>query len=171
MAYIVRPARPDETAELQAIERQAGERFREVGLDDVADDEPLPIETLAAYASGGRAWVAADDGEPCGYVLVDDIDGAAHIVQVSVKPDHQGRGIGRALIDRATRWAADTGRAWVTLTTFTDVPWNRPLYEHLGFRVLSDHEIGPGLRRIREDEAAQGLDLTTRVAMRRGLHH
>lgn len=171
MAITIRPATPEDAPGLQQIELLAGECFREVGLDDVADDEPLPIETLAAYASGGRAWVAADDGEPCGYVLVDDIDGAAHIAQVSVKPDHQGRGIGRALIDRAERWAADTGRVYVTLTTFTDVPWNRPLYEHLGFRVLSDHEIGPGLRRIREDEAAQGLDQTTRVAMRRGLHH
>lgn len=154
---------------MRHIERLAGEQFYEVGLPNVAKDEPLPAETLALYANAGRGWVAEDDGAPCGYLLVDEIDGAAHVEQVSVKPDYQGRGIGRALIDRAERWARDTGRMSLTLTTFTDVPWNRPLYEHLGFRVLSEDEIGPELAMLRDQETAHGFDSTTRVAMRRDL--
>jgi len=55
------------------------------------------------------------------------------------------------------------------LTTFTDVPWNRPLYAHLGFRVLPEAAVGPGLRRIRDAETAAGLDPTERVVMRRGV--
>jgi hypothetical protein len=54
----------------------------------------------------------------------------------------------------------------VTLTTFSDVAWNRPLYEHLGFRAMREHEIGPELRALRDTEAAHGLDPTTRVCMR-----
>jgi hypothetical protein len=57
-------------------------------------------------------------------------------------------------------------RPSLTLTTFSDVPWNRPLYEHLGFRVLSEEEIGPGLRTIRDRETTEGLDPSTRVVMR-----
>jgi GNAT superfamily N-acetyltransferase len=163
----VRPAQPDDLAVLRGIERAAGERFREFGLDHVADDEPASIETLLGYAQAGRAWVAvgADDDGPLGYILVDEIDGVAHIEQVSVVPDHQGRGVGRALIDQVRRWAERGGRAAITLTTFDAIPWNRPLYEHLGFRVLADHEIGPGLRALREAEAAHGLDPSTRVVM------
>jgi len=91
------------------------------------------------------------------------VDGAAHIEQVSVVPADQGRGVGRALIDQVRRWAGENGLPALTLTTFTHVPWNRPLYEHLGFRVLGDEEIGPGLRAVMATEAAHGLDPASRV--------
>jgi hypothetical protein len=54
----------------------------------------------------------------------------------------------------------------ITLTTFSHIPWNQPLYEHLGFRVLSHDELGPGLLELWEREAAHGLDPTWRVVMR-----
>jgi GNAT superfamily N-acetyltransferase len=162
----IRPARPEDGAALQEIERQAGERFRDVGLSSVAEDAPASVDTLAEYAEAGRSWVAADPVEPLGYVLVDDVDGNAHIEQVSVRPDQQGRGVGRALLDRVRAWAYATGRPALTLTTFTDVPWNAPLYRHLGFRDLAEDEIGPELRALRDDETTHGLDPTARVCMR-----
>lgn len=137
-------------------------------MDHVADDEPMTVGQLTAYIDGGRCWVAVDR-DLVGYILVEEIDGAAHIEQVSVLPEFQGRGIGRALIARAEGWAAAAGRPAVTLTTVDAVPWNRPLYEHLGFRVLAGHEIGAGLRARLRDEAAHGLDPALRVAMRRDL--
>jgi hypothetical protein len=47
------------------------------------------------------------------------------------------------------------------------VPWNRPLYKHLGFRVLGDEELSLGLRALRDDESAHGLDPELRVCMRK----
>ena len=168
MTVLIRGAVMEDLSFLREIERAAGRRFRDFGLGRVADHEPALIEVLAGYAEGGRAWVAGDsDGAPLGYVLVDEIDRAAHIEQVSVAPDHQGRGLGRALIDRAAEWAASLDMDAVTLTTFGHIPWNRPLYEHLGFRVLADDEIGAGLRAVRDAEAAHGLDPAMRVVMRR----
>jgi ribosomal protein S18 acetylase RimI-like enzyme len=167
MMVTVRAARPDDTPAMQEIERLSGERFREVGLDHVADDEPASVETLTEYASHGRAWVAVEgNGRICGYVIADDVDGAAHIEQISVMPECQRQGIGRALIERVGTWAAEMDRPSMTLTTFSDVPWNRPLYEHLGFRVVSEEEVGPGLRTIRDRETAEGLDPSARVVMR-----
>ena len=163
----IRAARGEDGPALREIERRAGERFRSVGLDAVADDEPTSVDELAAYAAQGRCWVAVDgSGEPVGYVLVAEVDGAAHIEQVSVRPDHQGAGVGRALVDRAQAWARDTGKSAVSLTTFDEVPWNRPLYEHLGFRVLSDDELGPELRAIQREEATRGFGPAPRVCMR-----
>jgi predicted N-acetyltransferase YhbS len=163
----VRPASPEDAPALREIERLAGERFRDVGLPEVADDEPPSVEQLARYARAGRSLVAVDDTDaPIGYVLVDVVDGNAHAEQVSVRPDHQGAGVGRTLIERVRAWAAEAGMPAVTLTTFADVPWNAPLYRHLGFRILAEDEIGPELRAVRDAETAHGLDPARRVCMR-----
>lgn len=107
----IRPARRAELPLLQDIERAAGEPFRELGMDSVADDEPPPLDVLEEYARVGRCWVAAGEGDdrPVGYLLADLVDGAAHIEQVSVAPAAARRGVGRALIDRLADWAAARG--------------------------------------------------------------
>ncbi len=167
---LIRAAAREDLLVLREIERAAGQRYRDFELDHVADDEPPSIEILAGYAEEGRAWVAADsDDAPQGYLLVDEVDDGAHIEQVSVLPDRQGRGLARALIETAAKWAASHGRKSLTLTTFDHIPWNRPLYEHLGFRVLAEEELGTGLRAVRDAEADSGLDPAIRVVMRREL--
>jgi len=164
--FRVRPAEELDACRLQEIERLAGERFREVGLAEVADDEPPSVQELRRHARNGRCWVAVGtSGRPVGYVTVSDVDGHAHVDQMSVHPDHQGMGAGQALIGQVRVWALDTGRDAVTLTTYSDVPWNRPLYEHLGFRIMDESEIGGQLRSIREAERARGLDLRPRICM------
>lgn len=168
MGVDVRPGSAADGEVLRAIERLAGERFVEVGMPEVAADEPAAVEELAVYAAAGHSWVAEDpDQGPVGYVIVDVVDGHAHIEQVSVRPDHQGLGVGRALIDQVARWASERSLPMLTLTTFRDVPWNAPLYEHLGFRVLAEEEVGPELRAVRDHETARGFDPATRVCMGR----
>lgn len=167
MTIAILPASFEDGEGLREIERRAGELFRDVGMDAVADHEPASVEVLAGYAADGRSWVAVDEARTViGYVLVDVVDGCAHVEQVSVLPDRQGAGVGRALLDQVRGWALDTGRRAITLTTFSHVPWNQPLYEHLGFRVLDDDEIGPELRVVWDAEVAHGLDPATRVCMR-----
>lgn len=166
MSARIRPARAADGDALIGLERSAGARFREIGMPEIADDDPGSVDELAEYADDGPSWVAVDDaGSPLGYVLVDVIDGNAHIEQLSVDPAAQGTSIGRALLDHVATWAAARGAPALTLTAFRDVPWNAPLYEHLGFRVLTEHELGPALRSLRSAEAAHGLDPTTRVCM------
>ena len=169
MAIGIRPATAGDGDRLRAVERAAGERFREIGMPEVADDEPPTVDALAGYATDGRSWVATADDTVVGYVLVDLVDGAAHVEQLSVHPDHQGQGVGRALLDHVARWADGLALPWVTLTTFTDVPWNAPLYRHLGFAELTDRDLGPGLRAIVAAEAAHDLDPARRAVMRRAV--
>lgn len=156
---------------LQTIERAAGEQFRSIGMDNIADDEPPSLERLAFYATTGRSWVAsvadpAHGGNAIvGYCLADLVGHNAHLEQISVLPQWQGRGVARQLLDVLRAWAASRGFTGITLTTFAHVPWNAPLYEHLGFRVLAEHEVGPELRALRDAESAHGLDPATRVCM------
>ncbi|MFE1234353.1 GNAT family N-acetyltransferase [Streptomyces sp. NPDC058745] len=168
----IRAAEPAELPLLQDIERAAGEPFRTLGMAAIADDEPLPLDVLDGYRLAGRAWVAVDPGDrPVAYLLTDTVDGAAHIEQVSVHPVAARRGIGRALIEHLAAGAATRGLTALTLTTFTDVPWNAPYYRRLGFRALtaSDPELTSGLREIQRAEAAHGLATWPRVCMRRDL--
>ena len=167
----VRPATPRDAPRLQAIELLAGEQFRRTSYAAVANHDPFSLDELAAYERAGRSWVAVDaDDQPIGYVVVDVVDGDAHVEQVSVLPHYQGPGVGRALMDVVEGWASDTGRSAIALTTFVDVPWNAPLYRHLGFDVLAESEIGPELRSLVAEEAAHGLDPATRVCMRKSLN-
>lgn len=166
----IRAARSDDLAPLIEIERAAGEMFRTLGMDAVADDDPGLIGQLAPYAEDSRAFVAVDDTDrPVGYLLLAVVDAAAHIEQVSVHPDHARRGIGRALIERGAGWARERGLLGLTLTSYVDVPWNGPYYERLGFRYLATDEETPGLRSIRTHERQSGLDAWPRASMRRDL--
>ncbi|MCU1484225.1 MAG: hypothetical protein JWN67_971 [Actinomycetia bacterium] len=149
----VRPARAEDLPACQVIEVRAGELFRSVDMDALADDEPFTIDQLAA----AEVWVADDGGEVVGYVLTLVLDGVTHVEQVSIDPSVAGRGIGRELLDHLG--------GPLTLTTFRDVPWNGPYYERLGFVVVTDP--GPELAAKVAEEAWLDL-LGPRVAMRRG---
>ncbi|WP_447003034.1 GNAT family N-acetyltransferase [Saccharothrix isguenensis] len=158
----IRPARPEELPLLPEIERASGEPFRDFGMPEIADDDPMPLETLAHL----NVWVAADP-HPVAWVAVEVVDGAAHVEQISVHPDHARRGIGAALLDHVGQWASVRGLDALTLTTFRDIPWNGPYYHRLGFHEMA--ELFPGLRAVVEAETARGLDPSTRVCLRRPL--
>lgn len=166
----IRTARIDELPLLQEIETAAGRCFRDVGMPEIADDDPPSTDDLVRHQGAGLAWVAVgeDDG-PVAYLLAERTDDGLHVEQVSVHPDRSRRGIGRALLEHAASAARAEGRAALTLTTFAEVPWNAPYYERCGFRRLADGELTPWLRAVREREAALGLDRWPRVCMRREL--
>ncbi len=162
---MIRAARPADYAKLQDIERRAGELFREIGMPEIADDEPPDADH---YASGAALYVATDDdGEPLGYALVELVDGHAHLEQISVVPEAGGRGIGTELLDAVVDWARARGDAEVTLTTFRDVAFNAPLYAKRGFHVVDEGDWTDGLRAVVAAEAAHGLDVSARVVMSR----
>jgi GNAT superfamily N-acetyltransferase len=167
----IRDALLSELSRLREIERAAGVPFREIGMAEIADDEPPSIEALTGYVHAGRAWVAvvAPDDPPVAYLLAGVVDGDVHIEQVSVDPGFARRGIGRELIEHAAAHARDIGSQALTLTTFAEVPWNAPYYARCGFSVLEEEAITAGLREIRDREAAAGLDRWPRVCMRLSL--
>jgi GNAT superfamily N-acetyltransferase len=150
---------------MQDIEIAAGQLFAEIGMHDVAEDGAHESDVLAGYVAGGRAWVAEQDDTVCGYALADVLDGAAHLEQVTVHPDHGRQGIGGRLIEAVADWARGQGSPTLTLLTFRDVGWNGPYYRRLGFIDLADGDLGPELAALRAREAELGLDVSIRGAM------
>jgi ribosomal protein S18 acetylase RimI-like enzyme len=165
-----REGREMDLERIQEVERAAGRCFRDIGMDLVADDVPPSLAVLRRFMHGGGLWIAAcEEDRPVAYVLVEPVDGNAHIEQISVHPDWSRRRIGRSLIEHVAVRARAAGIAALTLSTFADVPWNAPYYERCGFRTLASEELTPGLLRIRAEEARAGLDRWPRVCMRRDL--
>ena len=106
----IRAARQSDLAVMQDIERAAGSLFREIGMPEIAEDEPLSLEELARYRHDGRAWVAVDAGDvPVAYLIADIVDGCMHIEQVSVHPRAARRGIGGMLLEHAAGCAVAGG--------------------------------------------------------------
>lgn len=166
----IRAVRLDELPVLQDIERAAGQCFRDIGMPEIADDEPLTLGELARYQQAGLAWAAATSADtPVAYLIAERVDGNLHVEQVSVHPNSARHGIGRSLLDHLADHATGEGVPALTLTTFTEVAWNAPYYARCGFQLLDDRGLTPGLRRIREREAAHGLDRWPRSCMRRAL--
>lgn len=169
-SWSVRLATAGDVAAMRALEVDAGIRFREVGLDAIAADDPPAAELLIAHIGNASAWVAVDlHDRALGYALASMVDAEGHLDQVSVAADAGRRGIGTALIQQVCDWSREQGARAVTLTTFRDVAFNGPYYESLGFVVVDDGECGPELAAIRHNERDLRLDIAPRVAMRRRL--
>jgi predicted N-acetyltransferase YhbS len=80
-----------------------------------------------------RVYVANDDGEAVGCVLVTDHDGNSDVESVAVLPEARGRGISGKLIQHALVDAAERGSETSTLVA---TALGYPVYERLGFRML-----------------------------------
>ena len=80
------------------------------------------------------SWQATHGGNAAGAVIVTDRAGrGAWVLDLFVHPDHQGRGLGRVLLQRAVAGTKDAGHATLGLVVSDGNP-ARELYERLGFR-------------------------------------
>jgi GNAT superfamily N-acetyltransferase len=161
----IRPATEVDLERLVDVEVEAGRLFHAVAMSEVAEDVPR-IADLREAVAAERVWVTCVGTEVAGYITAEMIDGNAHVAQVSVAPDHAGRGIGRVMIEFVEAWGRAAGCPATTLTTFRDVPWNGPYYRRLGYEVLPDDRIGPDLALTMEHEASlPGIEASRRCAM------
>lgn len=98
-------------------------------------------------------------GDPVvGFAHVRDLDGRAHLDQLSVHPDHGRRGIGQALVRAVMYECARRGFESITLCTFAAIPWNGPFYARLGFREIEEAAAPEPVRELRRHEREVGLD-------------
>lgn len=140
----IRPGRSDDTGWITALAPRMHEfgppPWREVRVMDDAVAEQWARE-LANPTPGSAVLVAEDAlGAPVGFVWVKTerdyfIDmPVGHVIDIAVTKDGEGRGIGRALLTAAERWAADAGYPWLTLNVFEGNDRARRVYEKLGYK-------------------------------------
>ena len=150
----IRPARPADLSRLAAVEDSGVAAFEELYGDLAGDPLSSPARSGAERAAEPGFLLVA--GEPVvGFVHVLEVEGHAHLEQVSVLPSQGRRGLGAALVRAAMAEAQRRGHDALTLCTYADVAWNGPFYARLGFEEV---EATGHLGAIREAEQRLGLD-------------
>jgi GNAT superfamily N-acetyltransferase len=164
--YGIEPAKPEHIAALPAIERAAAEIFPEGMIPDEIKDYVLSLEEFKNTLTQKHLWVAITaNNQPVGFavVTVDASSKSAMLAEIDVDPGHQQKGLGKALVQTVIEWARREGIQHLSLTTFSNVPWNASFYEKMGFRILSRNELTANLIAILNKEGELGLK--NRVAM------
>jgi len=131
---MIRAPRPDEIRLLPQIENTADRRYARAGLRRVLSMPPASVASLEHGRHHSMLWVAASPfNRVVGFALMKLVGGKAWLDQLSVLDDWQGQGFGAALIDRTAVTARARGFDALFLSTYRDVPWNKPYYERRGF--------------------------------------
>jgi GNAT superfamily N-acetyltransferase len=79
------------------------------------------------------AWVLIDGGEIVGVLVLLPADDYLLLDNVAIDPHHQGKGIGRALIDFAEQQARRSGYSEIRLYTHQKMHENIAMYPRLGY--------------------------------------
>ncbi|HTV69552.1 MAG TPA: GNAT family N-acetyltransferase [Rhizobiaceae bacterium] len=166
--YRVRAYRDDDAAALVRIENHAAELFRAYGFPEMADN-PIPdVPFFENYIAGQTVWVALDaEDVPAGFTVAGALADWLHLKELSVDPDHGRKGLGAALVGIVLAEGRARGFGEVSLTTFRDVPFNRPFYESLGFAVLPLEQASEALRLCFYSEVNSTVDPARRCLMTR----
>lgn len=166
---VVRAATEADLPALAGIEAAADAQYAAAGHPELADGSTIPEAVARKAVDQGRLAVATVAGQPVGWVYWGRVGGELSIGQICVAPAHGRQGIGTALLRYVLDRAAEAGESTVVLNTQSDVPWNRPWYEKHGFAVVPEPDWSTGMRAVTAQQAADGLDWSSRVHMRRRL--
>ena len=159
MTWRVRLARGADVPLLAPLERAAAGRFAAIGLERIAEGRPTDVAEYRAAIDAGRLWVVEQgEGGVAGLAIAERLDGEGYLAEIAVHPDYAGHRLAARMIAAVEVWAAGQGCRRLFLTTFREVPWNRPYYERLGFAVVDEAAVGPELRAKRDGERARGVD-------------
>ena len=164
--YTIRFARAEELTLLAQIERAAAILFIDTPYAFLVNAEPLSLDFVRERFQAGQLWVAVDrDDVVVGFAITREVDRTIYLQEMDVDPKHGQRGIGTALIQTISDWAQFHRYDTISLSTFSDLPWNAPFYAKLGFRMLEESELTIGFQQIRRQEMEAGLPISERVIM------
>ncbi len=91
------------------------------------------LDNYAARIAADQVWVAEEAGSISGVLVLVDGPDCFTLDNIAVRPDRQGTGLGRALLDLAE--AEATLRGWDTITLYTNAMMreNIAIYARRGY--------------------------------------
>ncbi|HEU4653577.1 MAG TPA: GNAT family N-acetyltransferase [Steroidobacteraceae bacterium] len=164
--YRIRKATDRDLPSLPAIEQAACMLFLETRYAALAEHPNASEHIDTAH---DRVWVATYQDVPIGFAMARVHGDTVHLCELHIHPNFSRRGLGSQLIDHVAAWARTQNAISLTLTTFADIAWNGPYYSRLGFTTVARPELSEHLRVILQAEAAVGVPMEHRIAMRRDL--
>ena len=139
----VRLAKPEDAAAVGNLVRASYSKYVErIGK------EPAPmLGDYAALIRAGEVWVAVEDGEMLGALVMRPAEDHLFVDNVAVAPRHQGRGLGRELVAFAEEKAEGAGLPEIRLYTNEKMWENLAVYRRLGFEE-TERKIEGGYQRV-----------------------
>jgi len=134
--FRLRHGAPADTAQLVPLINTA---FRPEQI--AVEGDRISAETLQPYFSSGKFLVLENDGQLAGCVYVELRGVRGYIGLLALRPELQGRGLGRLLMDRAEEYLAAAGCEAADLRTISARSDLVPMYEHLGYRKMGTEEM------------------------------
>jgi GNAT superfamily N-acetyltransferase len=105
-----------------------------------AFDTSVINESLLDPKPGTAVFVAEDeDDTPLGFIHLHaatehyNQEEHGHVEDLIVASAGEGRGVGRALLEKAEEWARSRGYRWLTLNVFAENLRAREVYRRLGY--------------------------------------
>jgi ribosomal protein S18 acetylase RimI-like enzyme len=136
-AFTLRPAHPDDFDFAWALYRGLmRELSRELGLWH----ERAQRAMIRSAVNGGEASIILAGAQPVGWLQVQDADDVIYIHQLYIGAEHQGRGIGTAILSEILERARQRSKP-VHLWVMRNNARARQLYERLGFRTVDEDRV------------------------------
>lgn len=170
--------RPDTQASYAAPLQFAAMRVTDV--DEVTrienDAYPFPWTRgnfLDSLDSGYDAWVlresVSNGGRLAGYFLLMPAVDEIHLLNITVRPDLQGQGLGSRLMDKVRERAVTSGMASILLEVRPSNQHALAVYRHIGFAQIGMRKhYYPAAAGTREDAIVMRLPLGEAAA---AAHH
>jgi GNAT superfamily N-acetyltransferase len=140
---VIRPALADEAGAVRMVVVEAYQRYVAV-----MGREPAPmLDDYAVRIAAGQTWVLEDAAGIGGVLVLEDGPDCFLLDNIAVRPDRQGMGFGRMLLDFAE--AEAVRRGWNAVTLYTNVLMleNISLYTARGY-VETGRRTENGFERV-----------------------
>ena len=126
---MIRPARADEAGVVRDVVLSAYQRYVAV-----IGQAPGPmLDDYAARIAADQVWVVDDERGIAGILVLEDAPEHVLLDNIAVRPDRQGAGIGRLLLDFAEAEAVRRGRTAIVLYTNVLMVENIAIYAGRGY--------------------------------------
>ena len=109
--------------------------------------------------AGYSGWVYEEDGRIIGYAVLMLVLDEAHLLNISIARSHQGRGLGRALLEYMMQIARGHGAANIFLEVRPSNQAAIQLYESTGFNEMAIRRGYYPAANGREDAVLMGMAL------------
>jgi GNAT superfamily N-acetyltransferase len=140
---MIRKARPDEAEAAREVVIAAYQHYV-----PVIGRKPAPMmDDYAARIANGQLWVLQDAHGLAGVLVLEDGPDCFMLENIAVSPNHQGKGIGRHLLDFAEAEATRCGWSAVTLYTNALMLTNIAIYTARGY-VETGRVTEKGFQRV-----------------------
>ncbi|MED5441047.1 MAG: ribosomal protein S18-alanine N-acetyltransferase [Pseudomonadota bacterium] len=106
-------------------------------IEQAAHQYPWSEKIMTRYLrKPDSVWVLEVDGEHSAHAVISAVADEAELLMISVRPEMQGRGYGKALLARVSQWLQEKG----IISFFLEVRESNEsaigLYESLGFNEV-----------------------------------